>query len=517
MAQTQRLRILTIALRLVYGLLLLGVTALALEFYAAMRHLQRERQAAEYMSGLAADPPFMRPATPEEQARIREQGFAPRAFVKAAEFSPPPAQAEKPVSSVSQERFWALAAMPDDGRNARATLDGEHWMLFDAKERLEMELGDPFFRARESYYNPVLELGWFHAFANLRPGESAIIDDVTGPMWRRRVTRLTANEPQTGAARTLIHSKLLLPHPTIEELLELYGDMDSGHVLVPSYINRPGLTGATTTDQFGFVNRPVALPKPVGVFRIVCVGGSTTHEGEVGGMRTTDLLQGLFEAQFEGVAVEVVNCGIAGSNSHDFRRHAEDYLRYEPDLLLYYEGMNDVTMLLGHRYSQIPPMKRRLLKSKFLASHYNRWLLDTDGYFESDWRNTTQRNLLALRLAAEEAGVPMVCASFAWAQRGNTTGKEADHLEVNAITTWGAGYANYDTLDHYLARHNANLKRLCEEHGMGYLPLAENFHHGLSHFRDLCHFTTAGMQERARLLHAWLTPWIAERLAAGGG
>jgi lysophospholipase L1-like esterase len=504
------------AARIAFVVFWLTAGGLALEFYESWRQVQRERHAAEYMRGAAEEPPFMRPATVEEQARIVEQGFGPRALAQAKEPSPPPAEAKPPRTEASQERFWTLLGMEEDARNARATLDGEHWMLFDESERLEVEVGDPFFRARESYYNPILELGWFHAFANLQPGESAIVDEVAGPMWRRRVTRLNASDPRTGAAKTLIQSQLLLPHPIINELLELYGDMDSGHVLVPSYINRPGLTGATTTDQFGFVNKPVALPKPDGVFRIVCIGGSTTHEGEVGSMRTTDLLQQRFEAQFDGVSVEVVNCGIAGSNSHDFRRHAMDYLRYEPDLLLYYEGMNDVTMLLGHRYSQIPPMKLRLLKSKFMASRYNRWLLDTDGYFESDWRHTTQRNLLALRLAAEEAGVPMVCASFAWAQRDTGSRAEVNYLEVNARTTWGAGFANYDTLDHYLERHNANLKRICEAHGMGYLPLAENYHHGLTHFRDLCHFTTTGMQERARLLHAWLTPWLEERLVPAG-
>jgi hypothetical protein len=39
----------------------------------------------------------------------------------------------------------------------------------------------------------------------------------------------------------------------------------------------------------------------------------------------------------------------------------------------------------------------------------------------------------------------------------------------------------------------------------------------MSHFKDFCHFFPAGMQERARVMQAWLKPWVEARINPLGG
>ncbi len=154
------------------------------------------------------------------------------------------------------------------------------------------------------------------------------------------------------------------------------------------------------------------------------------------------------------------------------------------------------------------------MKSQFLARWFNRELVLDDATFEGLWHGSTQRNLLAIQLAAGEAGVPMAGVSFAYARENEMSWQEASYMYFNARTSWGGGLASYDTVTHLLDLHNLYLKKLCEARGWGYIPLAENFSHGMSHFKDLCHMTPLGMQERARILHAWLSPWVEQRMAA---
>jgi len=496
--------------RAAFGLLWLLVAVLALEFHAAWQSLREEHAAARYMLDMSGNPPLMRAATPDEAAPIRSEGLAPAARPHPTPALRPPAPGADQDSDAALRRFLLLNALSDDDRNARATLQGEHWMLYDERGLLECEFGDPFALSRSGEW-PV-ELHEYGPLAALRPGDGYDIRDGTHPMWDRRVERLRFSDPQTGAAKSLFHTRLLNPRPTLDELASAYRNNGDSHVLVPNYINFAGLTGTVVTDQFGFVNYPVQLPKPENEIRIVCIGGSTTHEAEAYIPRTTEYLQQLFEGQFEGASVEIVNCGIAGSASHDLRRHADDYLRYEPDLILYYEGINEIMMLSP----KLSLWKHVAQLSAFVVRHTKLGFWQSEAAFEQDWQGVTQRNLLAIRTAAADAGVAMACASFAWVQRDLLSEGEAAFIDINALTTWGAGHLDYASLNLALGWHNSQLRRLCEAQGMGYIPLSEHYHHGMSHFVDLCHNTPVGMQERARILHAWLTPWIEARLAQRG-
>lgn len=502
-------------LRLLMLLIWLVAAFLALEFFERSRDLLGEHLAARFMKLQPPEPPFMRPATPEEQEKLRTQGtFPARAIARESTKADAPAL-EDAVES-DETRFWRLYILPDiDEKQARATLEGEYWFLFDAAGMLEYSLGDPFLELAKGGGPGASQLQDFPLLASIPEGEARTIDDPSRPLWSYEIRRIHSTAPDGSGAKTIFLLRLLMKNPSLEDLADAYSDLEPSHLLVPDYICRPNYKeGGIITDQFGFVNHPVRVPKPAGVIRVVCIGGSTTHEDNPGGSRTTDFLQRFFDAQYPAGRVEIINCGIAGSGSNEMRRHARDYLKYEPDLILYYEGINDIVVHLNARNWQLPGWKHYLLKSSLLARWSNRELVLDDATFEDLWHGSTQRNLLAIHLAAQEAGVPMAGVSFAYAQKSDMSWQEANYIEFNARSSWGGGLATYDTVTHLLDLHNQYLKKLCEQQGMGYIPLAENFFHGMSHFKDLCHMTPVGMQERARILHAWLTPWAEEQLAA---
>jgi hypothetical protein len=105
-----------------------------------------------------------------------------------------------------------------------------------------------------------------------------------------------------------------------------------------------GLTpGYPTQNTRGFRGPDIAVVKPPGVFRIVALGGSTTYGDHIA--RWEDA----YPAQLEKIlrqrhhAVEVINAGVPGYSSWEMLISFEFHLLdLQPDLLLVYEGINDL-------------------------------------------------------------------------------------------------------------------------------------------------------------------------------
>jgi lysophospholipase L1-like esterase len=105
-----------------------------------------------------------------------------------------------------------------------------------------------------------------------------------------------------------------------------------------------GLTpGYPTQNAQGYRGRNIEVPKPAGVFRIVALGGSTTYGDHI------DRWEDAYPAQLEGMlrardhSVEVVNAGVPGYASWEMLIAFEFHiLDLQPDLLVVYEGINDL-------------------------------------------------------------------------------------------------------------------------------------------------------------------------------
>ena len=89
----------------------------------------------------------------------------------------------------------------------------------------------------------------------------------------------------------------------------------------------------------------VVIPKPKGLFRILCVGGSTTVAGWTNETTYPNLLEKRLKDSFPDVSSEVINCGVSGLNSNSELEKIGDYLALNPDLILEYNAVNDICWL----------------------------------------------------------------------------------------------------------------------------------------------------------------------------
>lgn len=91
----------------------------------------------------------------------------------------------------------------------------------------------------------------------------------------------------------------------------------------------------------------VASPKPAGVFRVVLLGGSTSHGASVNDDATIDAFMRRDPAwPANAPRLEVVNLGFDGLDAvRDFERLRGEGLTFEPDAVIVHSGINDVPVV----------------------------------------------------------------------------------------------------------------------------------------------------------------------------
>jgi hypothetical protein len=268
----------------------------------------------------------------------------------------------------------------------------------------------------------------------------------------------------------------------------------------------------TKRNNFGFRDYDITVPKPAGIFRIVCVGGSTTEEGNTIDLSYPKRLEVKLRAIF-GDRVEVWNCGICGIVSYDERLRFADYLQLQPDLILYYNGINDIThMHFGYWNVWAERHHPWLLRSWFLKRHWNQRLLPPDDDIRAFMQATTLRNFGAMGYATREYGAEMAFCSFATATPRPWSLRDNVYLDLNMEKTWSSKYFTYKTYLHLLDLHNQLLRELCADEGYYYVPVAEEFHAGLDQFFDVCHMTPLGMEVKTDIIAAYVKEIVAKKL-----
>jgi len=98
-----------------------------------------------------------------------------------------------------------------------------------------------------------------------------------------------------------------------------------------------------TTNSEGYRGSEWSKEKPENTFRIFTIGGSTTYGAAAIDNQTYPFyLQEMYDQSNLGFNVEVLNAGISGETSLDESNAIKkNYVRYDPDLFLVYDGIND--------------------------------------------------------------------------------------------------------------------------------------------------------------------------------
>lgn len=263
-----------------------------------------------------------------------------------------------------------------------------------------------------------------------------------------------------------------------------------------------------TTNNFGFRGPDVAVPKPAGVFRIVCIGGSTTEEGAEDGTYPY-LMEQRLRAAYPGKRLEVVNCGICGMTTTRHLLRLPEYLQLEPDLIVLYEGVNDIAHDLIHVWhGRKSVWQSWIAASPFIRQVMNRMLFPSDTTTQEGLEALPLANMRALIRAARANGVPTLVCGLACPDMASISRPERQYFDYNARAAWECPYLSAGAYGAIVRLFRDGLKRLCEQDRVPYVPVEEEVYGGLHYFVDICHMTRPGIEKKAELIARYVTPYL---------
>jgi hypothetical protein len=272
------------------------------------------------------------------------------------------------------------------------------------------------------------------------------------------------------------------------------------------------------TNNLGFRDEDVTLPKPPGLFRIACVGGSTTEEGFTNGTTYPNQLEKKLRESYPNASIELVNCGVTGLDSLGEKRRALDFALLEPDLVIEYNAVNDICHALLPMWEQEaerswPRWRLALRKSEFLRRYCNGIFWPDDEVIRTQMRRTTMHHLRVMQDVLRRRGIELAICSFACPDIDSLRPEERDYYEWNTRMYWQGRYFIYGTYCRLVGLYNEEVKALCQELGLLYIPLAENIKGGAELFGDICHMRPKGIERKVEVLKEQLGPYLDTRLA----
>ena len=121
------------------------------------------------------------------------------------------------------------------------------------------------------------------------------------------------------------------------------------------------------------------MPKPAGMFRIFCLGGSTTvgfPYGYIGSFST--FLRDRLKATFPEKSIEIINLGMTATNSFTVLDMAQELIKYQPDMFIVYDGHNEFYGALGIASNEALGSTRLFTLLSLKLIHFKSFLLLRD-------------------------------------------------------------------------------------------------------------------------------------------
>lgn len=275
-----------------------------------------------------------------------------------------------------------------------------------------------------------------------------------------------------------------------------------------------------SSNNMGFRDRDVVMPKPANMFRICCVGGSTTEEGRVTDVTYPQLLEDLLNAHFNGnPPIDVVNCGVVGLDSTGERKRCIEFAALQPDLIIEYNAVNDICHTLLPWWRDAVSTSRKLLRtSRVVRSIAPGLSLPAPDLQEACIREKPLANLQVMAGIFAKRGIRFGICSFAAPAWDQMRPEEQVYFQWDFAKNWQGYYFSFPVYERLVARYNELVRAFCETNGVEYIPVAENMRAGTVLFGDICHLRPKGIQKKAAAIAEYLIPRIAQwRITEGTG
>jgi len=266
-----------------------------------------------------------------------------------------------------------------------------------------------------------------------------------------------------------------------------------------------------SSNNMGFRDRDVVMPKPAGTFRICCIGGSTTEEGRVNEVTYPQLLENILNAHFQNnPPIDVVNCGVVGLDSTGERKRCIEVAALQPDLVLEYNAVNDICHTLLPWWREAVSTPRKLLRTSFLVRTIAPGLsLPAPDLQDACLREKPIANLQVMADIFAARGIRFAVCSFAAPAWEQMRPEERVYFQWDFAKNWQGFYFGFPVYERLVARYNELVRGFCEAGHAEYVPVAENMQAGTILFGDICHLRPKGIQKKAETIADYLKPRIA--------
>lgn len=512
-------RMLRLGCLAVFVVLWLIVGAIAFEVYHVYRWRQIEENNVYVRARYGAIPwPTAAQDVFQDQARLAEM----EAQAAAHERQPEP----EPVAELAWRARYFLELNEGD-RNQFATVYEQQWCLFEAPDRLSAVYPVPAAtpeQPRVEMLCPPRVADWIGerlplAYASHTP-ETVLL----APEGGQPETAVFLLPPVAGPGGEGTAFAIVEEHRNPEQRQDPdfiwkipffeYKKHAQRHAEAPN----PNNLGVMhfQLNNYGFRDDDVVSPKPDGVFRIVCVGASTTEEGPRNSLTYPNILERRLRKHFNTDRIEVLNCGISGLNVMKERMRLADYLALEPDLLIIYEGVNDICHIHFPRWvGEMTPLQQLLRRSRAFTYYFNRWLAPPEERMRAELESGTLAQLLQIRNYARARGIETALCSFAYPDIGALSADERAYYDFYNWKDWGGRYVTFDTYCRVVRLFNASLRAMCRKEGILYIPVEERVTGGADVFGDICHMKNVGIERKAEAVFEAIKGFVGARFSRG--
>jgi lysophospholipase L1-like esterase len=251
----------------------------------------------------------------------------------------------------------------------------------------------------------------------------------------------------------------------------------------------------------GYRTQEFARPKPAGLLRIICIGGSTTVAGRTNDETYPALLQAKLRARYPGLPLEVLNLGVSSATTDYWYARLPRVFGYEPDIVVQYPGVNDISWRALPHFANANPGRGRYYQSLLVQKLFPFPVEELDPYLEETFTTLGDTDR-----ACRARGVACLVGSFAGPDPEKTRGELRKHLDFNA-EFWFRRFPlhSYATWARVVARYNELFVRFVNRYHVPHALVHQRLSDP-SVFIDVCHLTPEGID---RLAEAFL-PEVAE-------
>lgn len=263
----------------------------------------------------------------------------------------------------------------------------------------------------------------------------------------------------------------------------------------------------------GFRTGEAELPKPAGVYRIICIGGSTTVQGKTNEDTYPALLEKRLRSRYPEMKIEVLNFGISGTFSDHWLGDPEELFKYQPDLIIQYNAVNDICWrYLSWRNNSCMNKPVYLLRRALNLSFLLQKLFPQDAALFDNCFMETLQNFKKISLEARDRGVEYIVGSFAAPDYERASEPFRAYLDFIVQRPWGRpmNLKHYSSYNALLRRYNALFLPYVSRNNIQAV-FVDKAIKDPSLFVDICHMTPEGIGKLADVFFEGVVKVIEKR------